>query len=110
MLLTILAYYGYSTYGCRTSQEALQQIRANPPQLIIVDFHLERPNSGIYLLEQLQRDQLIAIIPIILCSADIPLLAQHQERMPIYPCAVVSKPFMTDVLINAVRQCLGPSC
>lgn len=107
MLLTILAYYGYTTYGCRTSQVALQQIHANPPQLIITELHLERPNSGVDLLAQLQSDQLTGNIPIILCSADVTTLAQYQESALLQPCAVVPKPFMTDVLISAVARCLG---
>ena len=68
-LTLILEPAGYTLTCCSTGPEGLAAIRANPPDLVLLDIMLASPSEGFHLAYELRRDEAYCNIPIIMISS-----------------------------------------
>src|SRR5438045_3576142 len=83
----LLAEEGYDGVFWSVGQTAYSMIRERMPQLVVLDIRMERPDSGLLILELLRLDPKTTTIPVIVCSADIVFLRSQEERLRALGCA-----------------------
>jgi len=83
------------------------QLRADLPDLIILDIRMETPESGWNLVELLALDRITHHVPVIVCSAAIQDLRSHEEWLNNHGIAVLPKPFDIDELYACVEKALN---
>jgi len=99
-LQEVLALAGHSTEAVGDGAQALAAIRANPPDLVILD-HLMPGLDGLSVLQALREDPRLRDIPVILLTGaayDIPHTAGA--------AAIIEKPFQMLPLQQKVRALL----
>jgi two-component system phosphate regulon response regulator PhoB len=87
----VLNMGGYSVSSARDGQEALAAIRAEPPDLILLDVRMPKM-SGLRVLEQLQTDPATAPIPVIMLSV-VTTYPEVREALEQGAIAYLAKPF-----------------
>lgn len=107
MMAEVLREGGWETDIYREGDRAYEQLKASPPDLIILDIRMESPETGWTLLELLTLDPAMLPIPVIVCSAAILDLRQHEELLSLYGVAVLPKPFNIETLYHRVRESLA---
>jgi DNA-binding response OmpR family regulator len=107
MMGAVLAEHGWDTDVYRESESAYLALKQNPPDLIILDIRMETPESGWTLLELLTLDPETRRIPVIVCSAAIVDLREHEPWLAENGIAVLPKPFDIRHLYRAVEAALG---
>lgn len=100
--------------GCRVSLAAaapnVGEIAALAPDLIVLDLLLGTDEDAAWrLLQQLRRDERLAAVPVIVCSAATQMLARRKASLGALAAEVVPKPFDLDDLLGAVARCLAPT-
>lgn len=65
----ILAPLGYRVDGRLTGPKGLEALRADPPDLVLLDVMLATPSEGFHLLYQMRQDPRLRSIPVIVLSA-----------------------------------------
>lgn len=101
-LRAILEGEGYATQVCSDGKEALERIRSQKPDLLLMDMMLPRV-SGEDVARTMRRDPELDGIPVVLMSAAPPV----KEREP-EPCrAFLCKPFSLRTLLETVRELIG---
>jgi DNA-binding response OmpR family regulator len=103
----LLRSVGYATIWCRTARAAQRYIHTDRPDLLLTDLHLDWYEAGWDLLCLLRRAPVPATIPVIVCSADRPLLRARQRQLQVWRCGVLEKPFSTGQLLTAVQAALA---
>jgi len=97
---------GYQVAKAKNGTEALTQLRANPPDLMVLDIKL--PDfSGWELLKGIKRDpQITTEFPVLIMTASI---SETYIDLETYPSVVeiLIKPFTTTRLLSAVEHALG---
>jgi DNA-binding response OmpR family regulator len=89
-----LAAAGYTPLLCATFSSAVTMIPAMRPAVVITDYHLgSTDGDGCDLVARLQADPSTAMIPVIMCSADVTSLWAAVERCGVQPDAIIEKPF-----------------
>lgn len=68
-LALILEPAGYQVIAVSSGPEGMDAIRANPPDLLILDIMLASPSEGFQLAYELRSDDQLKRIPIIMISA-----------------------------------------
>ena len=104
----LLADEGYATRVWPSAKGAVDYIRQEVPDLVILDLWLEQRGAGWIILEQLRRDSATAHIPIIVCSGDTQTLQAQATSLDRLRCEVVEKPFDLQHLLDKVKQCVAP--
>lgn len=96
-MLSEFANLRFATSGA----EALRQIRASRPDLVIVDFHMPGM-TGLQVCEQLQQDEALASLPVIVTTAD---RLSELESAALQRGAVdfITKPLNRDTFLARVR-------
>lgn len=107
MMATVLQEGGWETDIYREGHRAFERLKANPPDLIILDIRMEAPEMGWTILELLTLDPAMLPIPVIVCSAAIMDLRDHEEVLKLYGVAVLPKPFDIDTLYRCVAEALA---
>lgn len=107
LISELLADEGYQVLPCRTGREAQRLIRTHQPDGVIVDLQLADVVSGWDILELMRNDSVLQQIPVIVCSADMSFLQAQADRLSIYNCAVLEKPFELDRFVETVKQIFG---
>jgi len=107
ILEEMLSDAGYRVLGCPTAHEAWYLIHAEPPDLLVVDNHLEHYAAGWGLLIQLRAHATTAALPIILISVDAEFLRLHCADLNAQRYFVIEKPFDLDDLLTTVYAALG---
>jgi CheY-like chemotaxis protein len=77
LMAEALAGEGYRAVVGRVEGEAMALVRANHPDLVIIDVVMSRPGSGMRLLRALRDEPGYAHLPAIVCSAATIYLASH---------------------------------
>ncbi|MFO0838587.1 MAG: response regulator [Phycisphaerae bacterium] len=106
----ILEPEGYKVRGCLTVPIGLDSLRADPPDLLLLDIMLATPTEGFHLAYEMRNDPQLKTIPIIVLSAvgrtygldfakDV-----GSEFLPVEH--FVTKPISAAVLRDAVRSVL----
>lgn len=97
---------GFDVICFATGEEALSQIHADPPDLLIVDLMLPRMN-GLEVVKQLKADLRTRVIPIVMLSArteETDILAGLALGVDEY----VTKPFSPRMLMARIKAVLQP--
>jgi CheY-like chemotaxis protein len=101
-LTTILSRQGYSVRGVANSGQAFEALRAEKPNLILLDMLLSGPgDDGWVLLDKIRRNPEWRSIPVIIVTGI--LVASAEWALSLGAQAVVHKPIDIDELINKVK-------
>lgn len=105
-LVTLLGYLGHTLIQACDGEEALETVRAAPPDLIITDIAMPRL-SGVEFIERMQQDPGSADIPVIFYSATYRVPEARLMAKACRAAAVIPKPSDPEVIISAVMLALG---
>lgn len=101
----ILASRGYDVRVAHSGRDALAQIQAAPPALVILDVMMP-DMSGLEVVEQIKDHPATATIPVIMCTAK----AQDSDFLEGYRCGAdyyITKPFTAQQLLYGISLLLG---
>ena len=98
---------GYQVHICKEGPQAYEFVRTQQPDLVVLDIRIGGEENGWTLLELLTLDPRTCPIPLIVCSAAIRDLQDHQPMLQRYGIDVLPKPFDLDVLLEKVSAALG---
>lgn len=101
----VLKKEGYEVLEAGDGQEALDSIKNNAPDLVLLDLHLP-VLDGPEVLKQLKSDELLKSIPVVLLTASDQSIIEEKTD-DLNPDGVLKKPFNADVLKEEVRKYLG---
>ena len=100
---------GYEVLICREGNHAYQFVKEHRPDLVILDIRIDGQEAGWVILECLTLDPQTRPIPLIVCSAAIRDLQDHQPMLDRYGIDVLPKPFDLDALLAVVERTCGPA-
>jgi len=111
---TVLEKSGYKVIGAKDGEEALEKIKANRPDLIILDILMPK-QSGIKLYRELKTDQSLKDIPVVILSGiSKRTFLRSQEALTEFggeavpePEVYIEKPVEADDLAQTVSEVLG---
>ena len=101
LLEHLLSAAGYAVEPFSTAEEALARLRAEPPDLVLLDLHLP-DRSGQEVLEQIREEPVTRLLPVIMLTG----ASSQAERMRAQALGVtdfVAKPFSAEELLPRVR-------
>lgn len=108
LLRLLLTHKGhYTVLEAVDGHQALEEVRANTPHLIIMDYMMPDLN-GIEVVQNLRRDPDTAAIPVIMLTARTDQRTQD-EAMRAGVDAFITKPIRPDVLLSETQRLLGQS-
>lgn len=107
MMAAVLSEYSWQVDKFIESSAAFGVLKAAPPDLIILDIRMERPENGWTLLELITLDPHLRRVPVIVCSAALFDLRAHTGWLEQNGIAVLPKPFNLDQLHDAVVRALA---
>lgn len=117
-LSTVLRDNGYATETARNGVEALDRLRSDPPDLILLDLMMPQ-KSGIGLLSDLGDDTSLSRIPIIMVTGvagetgiDLDAFLQRSQSTengsrPVRIDGYIEKPVEPDTLLTCIRETLS---
>src|SRR6266536_1547348 len=94
---------GYEVLLCKEGSQAYDFVKREDPDLIILDIRIGGEEIGWKLLELLTLDPQTRPIPLIVCSAAVRDLQDHQSMLERSDIDVLSKPFDLEVLLEKVE-------
>ncbi len=97
---------GYRVQICREADRAYAFVKELRPDLVILDIRVGHEEGGWQILELLTLDPATRPIPVIVCSAALHSLAEHEPLLEQYGCQVLAKPFDLDALLTKVQSAL----
>jgi DNA-binding response OmpR family regulator len=101
LLITLLELDGFTPTACSSAEAALEELREQPFDLVLVDYMLPHRTGG-WLLQQASAEGLIDATPVLVVTA-------HPGPPDLGAYEIVRKPFDPDHLVSRVRQRLeGP--
>jgi len=99
-----LSACGHMIAVARDGQEALDQIAADPPDLLVIDLQIPRLD-GLEVTRRLRAAAATARLPIVLMMARIPTVEEVERGGP---DEYLVKPFLRELLIRNVERLLEP--
>jgi CheY-like chemotaxis protein len=100
----LLQTEGYTVTVATNGQQALEQIRMNPPNVVLMDIMMPILD-GVEACRQVKANPTTADIPVVLMSARTNLTRQSQDLAS--ADALVAKPFDIDHLLNTIHDLVG---
>ena len=97
----------YEVLICREWDNAYEFVRKHQPNLVIQDIRIGGEEHGWTILNLLTLDPSTRPIPIIVCSAAIQSLHEHQEWLSQYGIHALPKPFDLDTLLKTVEDMIA---
>jgi CheY-like chemotaxis protein len=97
----------YEVVICKEWENAYQFVRDQQPDLILQDIRIGGEEKGWTILNLLTLDPKTRPTPIVVCSAAIQSLHEHQEWLSRYGIKALPKPFDLDVLLATIEQVLA---
>ena len=97
----------YEVLICKEWDGAYQFVKDHTPDLIIQDIRIGGEEHGWTILNLLTLDPVTRPLPVIVCSAAIQSLHEHQEWLTQYGIRALPKPFDLDTLLAAIREMLA---
>ncbi len=104
VIVEALEAVGYLTTGFSTGEEALAQMGALAPALILLDIMMPGMN-GLKFLDALRANPSLAAIPVVIVSG-LGTSFAGVERVNV--AAIIPKPLSFPVLIDEVKRIVGP--
>ena len=96
----------YEVRVCKEWDDAYDFIKEERPDLIILDIRIGGEEHGWTILNLLTLDPTTRHIPMIVCSAAVYSLHEHQEILDRYGIRALPKPFDLDTLLGAIQDML----
>lgn len=108
IMRNVLQSAGYAVVSAGNSAEALVQIKAERPDLMLLDIMMTTVTEGLSLSEQLRDDPALRYLPIILISsiAETPYAGVVQMEDAYHMEAWISKPVEPKYLLETVQRVL----
>jgi two-component system cell cycle response regulator DivK len=101
----LLAAHGFEILEARNGRDALEMVKADRPDLIIMDIQLPEM-SGLYVTKTIKSDPKLRAIPIIAVTAFA--MKGDEEHIRAHGCeAYLSKPISIDKFLETVRTYIG---
>lgn len=106
---TVLEKANYTVVSASNGDEALKQIKATKPDLVLLDIMMATVTEGISVTEQLKQDPLLRHLPIVIVSsiADTPHAGLVSMDEAIHTEAWLSKPVTPKQLLDTVHRILA---
>src|ERR671932_828386 len=98
---------GYEVLICREWDNAYEFVKEQHPDLVILDIRIGGEERGWTILNLLTLDPSTRPIPVIVCSAAIQSLHEHQPWLDRFGICALPKPFDLDMLLESVARRLG---
>ena len=86
----------------------LEEIKANPVDLIILDLVIGGEPLGMQFLQMLKMDRATRPIPVVICTAAHLQAAEMEPHLREMGVGVVLKPFDIDLLLAEIAKTWGP--
>ena len=101
------AKLGWEVLICREWEDAYHFVKDRRPDLVILDIRMNAEERGWSILNLLTLDPATRPIPVIVCSAAIQSLHEHQPLLSRYGIRALPKPFDLDALIAEIDASLA---
>jgi CheY-like chemotaxis protein len=98
---------GYEVLVCKEGDKAYEFVRQHRPDLVVLDIRMGGEEIGWTILELLTLDPTTRPIPLIVCSAAVSDLKDHEPLLRKYAVGVLPKPFDLDALLAKVQAGLA---
>src|ERR671933_1469855 len=98
---------GYEVLVCREWDNAYQFVKDHRPDLVILDIRIGGEERGWTILNLLTLDPHTRPIPVIVCSAAIQSLHEHQSWLDKFSICALPKPFDLEMLLEMVNRVLA---
>ena len=99
----------YEVCVCKEWDAAHDFVRHNRPDLIIQDIRIGGEEHGWTILNLLTLDPDTRQVPMIVCSAAVTSLHEHQELLSRYGIRALPKPFDLDALLSTIQEMIAQS-
>jgi twitching motility two-component system response regulator PilH len=100
---------GYEVHTSGRWDDVPAFVRGVEPDLVLLDIVMQGQEQGWAALEQLRRDPRTRAIPVLVCSAAVWSLREHEELLRRCNASVLAKPFDLATLLERVQALLDPS-
>ncbi len=109
IMRTILESHGYNVITASNGQQALARVKAEHPDLMVLDIMMSTVLDGLNVSEQLSRDPEAKFMPVIMASsiADTPHAGLFPMEEQPHMDAWLSKPVDPATLLGKVEELLG---
>src|SRR6266487_1783097 len=94
----------YEVRICREWNHAYEHVKREKPDLVIQDIRLGGEEHGWTILNLLTLDPETRPIPVIVCSAAIQSLHEHQDLLSKYGICALPKPFDIEALLDTIAR------
>jgi CheY-like chemotaxis protein len=98
---------GYEALICREWEDAHGFVKEHKPALVILDIRIAGEERGWTILNLLTLDPATRDIPVIVCSAAVQSLHEHQHLLDKFGICALPKPFDLDTLLETVERMLA---
>jgi DNA-binding response OmpR family regulator len=100
---------GYQVSTRKEWDGAYPFVKESRPNLVILDITIGGQEKGWTILNLLTLDPETRPIPIIVCSAAIQSLHEHQPMLDRFGITALPKPFDLEELLSTIERVIGPS-
>ena len=107
----VLKHRGYDVLTATSSQEGVERVRAEMPDLIILDLMMEKHDAGFSFSKQIKSDPLFKKIPILMVTAAAEAtgyrFSMEEDGYWMKTDDFLNKPVMPEVLIKKIEKLLA---
>lgn len=98
---------GYDVDVHKEWEGAYQFVKRTQPNVVVLDIVMGHEERGWTILELLTLDPVTKPIPVVVCSAAIWSLQEHEPLLRKYGVQALPKPFDLDDLLEAIKNALA---
>jgi DNA-binding response OmpR family regulator len=77
------------------------------PDLVILNLLFDLDDQAWQFLERLNAEPAAVAVPVLVCATDVTLLERVADRLGVWACGALLKPFDLEQFLVRVRTCLG---
>jgi CheY-like chemotaxis protein len=107
LLHDLLMPQGYDTHVFAQGMAAYRAIRTLHPDGIILAIRMGHREEGWQLLDLFRLDPALRHTPVIICTADSPMLQERGMHLQSNKCNLLAKPFDFDDLLSVLYRMVG---
>ncbi len=104
LVTAFLEAQNYRTVSCLQGAEALALIQSVHPDLVLLDIQMEQWDAGLKVLAALRHNAGTRTLPVIVCSANVPVLRQQEQYIRTLGAELLEKPYTSDTLLAKVDR------
>ncbi len=108
IVVKIMEARGHQVATARDGIEAIELIKANPPEVVILDLNLPKLD-GFEVCRQIKSNPATAHVPVVMMTAAYVSVDDARIGHAVGADEYVVKPFLKDVLIHNVERLLRPA-